>query len=866
MRRAIRLLNLRRLARIRLRMLIAIVAVAAGSSLALSVVVVNASASYSLNRLNQQVAGGAELRVVGATSAGGIDFQTLAAAAATPGVQRVIPMVEAVTVVRTANGHHQSVLLLGINCGAGGLVSEAGCVATSGSSSRASSSSATTTPTATSTATSTATPSNGSGAIFITRSLSRQLNSNSWLETNEGVDSLAHAAVISSLDSVNRGDVVVMPLSQAQQQFNRGGRIDDIYVIPDKGVSTSSLRPRLERAVGAWNGVVDASSVPPSVSLVISSFTPILGLLALLSSAIAVVLVYNVIALTLEERRRERAIVAAVGAPPTVLILGPLLEAAVLGAVGGLLGALGGIVVARPIVGTLSHLTVSLAGVPVSVHTTSSTYITGIIIGAVIGMLAAARPIQKAMRSDIAAEISGREQRERTSNRATLRRAVIFTVFSIGGVFISWLGARNGSLQQWQPDAALLGFVIGAIFSILASGIWTTVAVRLILLTGRFRKGVTQLGLANLLRDPGRTAVMSIAIGAAVIVAFITSSYNRAIDQDIATGLAQSNQAHSVLVSTYAGANGNNIDGQLPPNVTNALARLPGVSRIDDFDAELAGHSVGQLILVESETYPSFNVSVFAGTATARRFNEGQVLIGANLSRRDHVHPGSYLHIDTPTGIARVKVQGVWNDGNAGGDNVYLPMSLRYRLFGPQLPSEAALELKPGVSASHVAALARRDHLGSYLKYQTPSSQLKTADNGISGQLAPFLVLQRALLLVAFISVLATLLLAGIQRRREFGLLGAVGMTPRELFRMVVSEALAVSITGSIVGVPLGLLMLYSMLNVTPLLAGYHDTYSPDFLSLAFYIPLAVVVSVLAALWPGREAARTPILEALKYE
>jgi putative ABC transport system permease protein len=841
MRRAIRLLNLRRLARVRLRMLIAIVAVAAGSSLALSVIVVNASASYSLNRLNQQVAGSAELRIVGATSSGGIDLQALAAAAATPGVQRVIPVVEAVTVVRTAANHHQSVLLLGINCGAGALVSEVGCRSDERSPP-------------------------GNDPIYIARSLSQRLTGRSWVETNEGVDHLTHATALVSLDSVNRGDVVVMSLQQAQSQFHRDGRIDDIYVIPNRGVSSTALQHRLQKAVGSWNGVVDASSVPASVSLAISSFTPILALLALLASAIAVVLVYNVIALTLEERRREHAIVAAVGAPPSVLIFGPLLEAGVLGAVGGLLGALGGIALARPIVGTLSHLTVNLAGVPISVHTTSSTYITGLVIGAVIGMLAAARPIQKAMRADIAAEISGRDQRERTSNSATVRRGVIYTTLAVVGVFISWLGDRNGSLQQWQPVAAILGFLIGAVFATLASGVWAPVWVRGILRTGTFRRGVTRLGLANLVREPGRTAVMAIAIGAAVGVAFITSSYNKAIDQDIATGQLQSHQARSVLVSTYASASGYNTDGQIPLRVTTALARIPGVTRVDAFNGELSGHSVGQLTLVESETYPTFNVDIYEGTATVGRFARGEVLVGANLARRDHLHPGSALHLDTPTGVASVKVQGIWNDGNAGGDNVYLSQALQHRLFGPQLPSQAELQVSSTASPNHVTALARAAHLGPYLKFETPSAALRSSDNGVSGQLAPFQVLQKALLLVSFISVLATLLLAGIQRRREFGLLGAVGMTPQELFRMVLTEALAVSVVASVLGFVLGLLLLYALLNVTPLLAGYHDTYSPDFLALAVYVPVAVLVALLAALWPGREAAHTPILEALKYE
>jgi hypothetical protein len=66
--------------------------------------------------------------------------------------------------------------------------------------------------------------------------------------------------------------------------------------------------------------------------------------------------------------------------------------------------------------------------------------------------------------------------------------------------------------------------------------------------------------------------------------------------------------------------------------------------------------------------------------------------------------------------------------------------------------------------------------------------------------------------------------------------------------------------------VAVGFLVLYVLLNVTPLLNGYHDTYAPDIVSLLAYGPAAVAVAVLASLWPGRLPARTPILQALNYE
>jgi putative ABC transport system permease protein len=442
----------------------------------------------------------------------------------------------------------------------------------------------------------------------------------------------------------------------------------------------------------------------------------------------------------------------------------------------------------------------------------------------------------------------------------------MYTAVACAGAALSWLGARNGSLESWQPSVDLLGFVIAMVFAVMAAGAWAPVIIRFISHHGRLRRGVGRLGVANMVREPGRTSVMAIAIGAAVGVAFITASFNRAVDQDIASNFAQSPQAHSVLVSTVAAGSGFNTDGQLPATVLASLARLPGVTGTDTFIGELTGHTIGQLTLIESDSRPTFDISVYSGTADPAAFRQGQALIGPNLARRDRLHPGSRLYVDTPSGVAGITIQGIWNNGNAAGENVSIPTTLFFHLYGSQLPTEAALIVAPDVTPEQVVTEAKAAHLGPYLKFSTPASQLSSADASISGQLAPFQVLQRALLLVSFISVLSTLLLVGIQRRREFGLLAAVGMTPRELFRMVLAEALTVSVVAVFLGAGLGFLLLAALLNVTPLLAGYHDSYSPDLVSLLVYGPIAVVVALLAALWPGRQAARTPIFESLTYE
>jgi putative ABC transport system permease protein len=837
--RAIRLLNLRRLARIRLRTVIAVIAVAAGSSLALSVLIVTQSVSYSLSQFSQQVAGSSSLRVVGATTSGGLDAQALAAVTSTPGVGQVLPLVQAVSVVQTHRVGQQSVVVLGVTCAATALVGGTGCAD----------------PGATLAA-----------APVVTSGLLRsQLGAGSSLETNTGALPLAGSVGLAALNNVNHGDVVVMALGAAQTRFDRLGRVDEAYVTPRPGVPLAVLQARLTRAVGGWNGVVGGTAIPPEVELAIGGFTPLLTLLAVLASGIAVVLVYNVVALTLEERRREHAIIAAVGAPPAVLMVGPLIEVGVLGAVGGLLGALAGAVIAGPVLSTLNSVTIHLAGIPLRVRTTGWTLVVGVVVGVVIAVLATIRPVFRSLRSDIAAELSSRDQRERASVRHTVRTGIVMTVLTLIGLVLSWLGVRNGSLESWQPLAAVGGFLLAAIFAILAAGAWAPVVVRTLWHRGKARGGVVRLGIANLVRDPSRTGVMAVAIGAAVSVAVITSSFNHSVVHDITTQFQTSVSGHGVSVSTLAGKTGFNTDARIPAADVATLGHLPGVAGVETYDFVIAGHSSGQLTVVEASTSLPSGLVLYQGRADPAAFARGQVIIGAGLARRDHLRAGSDLILGTPSGFARVPVQGVWGDGNAAGNNLSMPMSLEARLYGQQLPNGLTLVPAPGVSVSTIVTEADRAGVSSFLTFSIPSQELSDSISSASGQITGFWALQRALLGVSFVSVLSTLVLVGIQRRREFGLLNAIGMTPRELFSMVVTEALVVAVVGAGLGIIVGFVLLEALLNATPLLVGFHDTYIPDFGSL-LYAPVAVGVAVAAALWPGWRASRLPILEALQFE
>jgi putative ABC transport system permease protein len=213
-----------------------------------------------------------------------------------------------------------------------------------------------------------------------------------------------------------------------------------------------------------------------------------------------------------------------------------------------------------------------------------------------------------------------------------------------------------------------------------------------------------------------------------------------------------------------------------------------------------------------------------------------------------------------------VTVGGIWQDGNLGGKAVTMPISLFERLFGDQPPQSLGLVPVPGMTAAELADRVRTLPLARGLIVADPAQFTDEVSASASEQMAPFTAMQRGLLLVAFVAVLSTLLLVGVQRRRELGLLAAVGMEPAQLARMTVAEGLSAGVIG------LGFAFLGSILIETafylelPIIIGFKDPLRFDFASFAVWGAVSLVLVAAASLLPAWRNARVPVLESLQYE
>ncbi len=836
---SVRLLHLRRLRRQPLRTALAVIAIGAGVTLTVGVVIAKASLDRSFASFNRTLAGPAAFRIVGPGDHGGLDGTTLARVERVSGVRLAVPVVLGVTQATDSHGANTLIAFVGLDCRAKAIVGSIACH-----------------PGALG-------PASDADPPIISRRLATRLRGGA-INTDLGPRPLRGAVAVSELDEFNQGMVALYPIPVAQQLFARPGGLDAIYIVTEPGANLHQLRAALRATAGSQNRVLSARDTGGHV-VTASAVLPFLFLLSLFGLTIGGQLVYNTLILSLEERRRELAVVAALGGTPTLVTVGVLAEAAVLGFAGGLIGVAGGVLAARPVVANLSTYAQQTAGVHLGLHVSAVSVVLGLLLGLVASIAAAAVPARRAARLDIAGELAERSRRTDAAPSASARRALIWTAVMGAGLAVAWLGHRDGALQPWQPTATVVGLLVAGTAVFRLPGVVAPALFGLLARLPWLQRGPRRIAVANLVNEPHRTAAVTTAVAAAVGLACVLGSLLPGIAYG-ATSLARATSTGRVFVSTLQPNNQGNVDTKLSPDLQDRLARLPGVATVERvYYGSLELPPIGQIAVATGDGRPT-RYHVFAGRTQHEAFKRGHVMIGPALARALHLDPGDSFSVPGRHGGVRLTVGGIWAAPDQLGKSITLPAELFKRIESPRPPNWVLLVPTPGVTTSQLAEQVRSTPFGQRLYILDPDELAAEYAHEFRTFLTPFWILARGLLLVAFIATLSTLLLAGIQRRREHGLLAAVGMPPRDLGRMVLTEAGLIGLAGTLLGGLGSLASLLAFVYAAPTLTGLGVSYRVDPTPLLVYGTLATICVLAGATIPAWRTSRLEPVTALRYE
>jgi putative ABC transport system permease protein len=121
--------------------------------------------------------------------------------------------------------------------------------------------------------------------------------------------------------------------------------------------------------------------------------------------------------------------------------------------------------------------------------------------------------------------------------------------------------------------------------------------------------------------------------------------------------------------------------------------------------------------------------------------------------------------------------------------------------------------------------------------------------------------------IVAILGIVNTLTVSIIDRKRELGVLRAVGGLRRQIRQTIWMEAVAIGLVGLGLGLAFGAANLYFMLQITGRdLSGMYLPYRFPVDLAVILLPTILAAALFSALWPAESAVRTSLVEALEYE
>jgi putative ABC transport system permease protein len=665
-----------------------------------------------------------------------------------------------------------------------------------------------------------------------------------------------------SVDSVGGGTITVFDLLTAQRLFDKQGKLDLIRVQAKEGVSDAELLRQIRPLLSATTQVKTAAGQASSDSKDAQAGLNIMKYFLLGFGGIALFVgsfvIANTLAITVAQRMRELATLRTLGASRRQVLGSVVLESVVVGLIGSIAGLFLGLAIAVGLKAFLEATGFELPGG--GIVFAPRTIVVSLAVGTLIALLASLRPALRATRIEpIAAVREGAVMPRSRFARYALPAAAAVLAAAVAlfsyGVFADGL----------EIKVRLLALVAGVLLMFVGVAMVASRVVRpLALLLGApgARVGGTagRLARQNAVRNPARTA----STAAAVMIGLALITFVAMIGQSFRSSFTSS--VDELFVADYALTAG---DNPLTNKAARAAARAPGVEVVSEIraaDATLAGKSIG--------------VNGVDGNLTkvlGMKWSAGSSKVPAQLGRDgafvkdryadDHsLGLGSPLIVTTPTGkTLRLHVEGIFDEPKGGSPfgDVAISKTTFDDSFARHDNEFTFVNVRGGPSDENTARLERA--LGAF-----PSAQVETRDEFKDGQLSELKTTLNILYLLLGLSVIVsmfgvinTLVLSVFERTREIGMLRAVGMTRRQVRRMIRHESIVTALIGAALGMGVGIFLA----GLTTLaLSDYGVVFAIPYRSLAAFVVVAIIAGLLAAILPARRASRLNVLQALQYE
>ena len=581
-----------------------------------------------------------------------------------------------------------------------------------------------------------------------------------------------------------------------------------------------------------------------------------------LTVAMAWFIVGNAMLMNVTERRRGFSLLRLLGATSGQVRRLVVLEAALLGLAGAVVGAGLGLLAAGPISAGISRALQAPPGDQLLVQ--PLVLPVSIALGVLVAMAAAWWPAQEATDVDL---LEGLASAPQPPARSTPWKFIA----AVG--LLTLLAVVNQALvlsEILPPRAAVPGGMTLLLAFVATTPILLPPIARLLalLIPRRFRVETT-LAVEQILRQPVRTALTTGVLVVAVTNGIGLGHAIRDNVDDVLGWYSRMMRAdwvltHAGMISAAGSQEGS--DSGTAETEVRGIANVGRVEGIGIATGRLAGSAcvVVARDLTPDEPLPLEAVDLSADELRAA-LERGEVAAGTVLARRTGIKPGDEVPVEVFGRTTTVTIAGLVIDYTSGGSSLHLTRGAARRLFGMDRADLLLVTAPAGRAESLREPLSRiADENGLLLRsFGDVRAFVDRIVQGVVGSLWAILGLG---FVVGSLGVANTVTMNVLEKKRTLGLLRAVGMTRGQVTRMVVIESLLLGVAGGLIGLFGGVTTaLFIQLASQPLLGHpIQASFRPDV--VAVNLIAAVVITAIAAWLPARRAAGLDLLESISAE